>query len=502
MRRPAIAGIAALATALVLTSCASAPTPESEGPTLRIGTFYDQASFDPADAGAGHPIQYMQPVYDSLVRLQPDGTPEPMLATAWEYDEARTELTLTLRDDVTFSDGTELDADAVVANLERARVGSGSAAIALGSVSEVAADGEYTVTIGLTSPDPALVQNLGQEAGFVASPAAIEAGSLVGTPTGSGPYVLDEERSTRGSEYVFTRNPGYWQPEMMPYDELVLVPLTTEPARMNALASGQIDAVGGVAKMIGQAESAGMDVYTAPGDWQGLHIADRAGEVVPALADVRVRQAINYAIDAQGILDGVRLGYGERSTQLFSPTSNAWVDELSSRYPHDPAKARELLVEAGYPDGFDLPMLLSTDYLGDVQSAIEQGLAEVGIRVQWTTVPLDEVRRMFSGEFPVFYAKLATTPLAWKDLQLALNGPYNAFKSSDPKIDELMSQIAAAPEAEQGALYQELNTYIVEQAWFDVWYVQDNVYLADPSVEVTMQSGQIVPSIYNYAPRG
>ena len=506
MSRFTVFGAALLVSAVALTGCAattggtSAAGDDAEK-VLTIGAFYDQPSFNPADSGSGHPVQYMQAVYDSLTKLDPDGTVQPSLATSWSYNDTKTVLTLELRDDVTFSDGTAFTAEAVKANLENVLAGSGQGSSSLASIQSVEVASDTSVTITLTAPDPALLYSLGQEGGFIASPTAIAAGDLATTPVGSGPYLLDAAQTTAGSEYTFTRNPDYWNTDEFPYDEVVIKPLLTEAARLNALKSGQVDATGGVAKMVAEAEGSGLTVTTAPGDWQGLHIADRAGEVVPALADVRVRQAINFAIDAEGILETIRLGYGERSSQIFSPSGSAWDAELNEAYPYDPEEARALLADAGYADGFDLPMVLSTDYLGDVQAAIEEGLGDVGIRVQWTSVPLTSLgAEMFSGKYPVYFAKLATTPIPWKDLQLPISGMYNLYGTEDATVTSLMSEIGAADDAETGALYQELNEYLVTEAWFDPWYVQDNIYLSNNTVEVEMQQGQIIPSLYNYSP--
>lgn len=504
-RRFTFLAAAATAAALALTSCAAGPEGTSDqGDTLTLGAFYDQTSFDPAGSSAeSHYIEYMQAVYDSLVRIDSDGIAQPSLATSWSYDETKTTLTIDLRDDVTFTDGTAFDADAVKANIEHSLAGSGTAASSLASVASVSTISTYVSEITLTSPDPALVYSLGSNGGFMASPAAIEEGNLDTEPVGSGPYVLSADGTTPGSSYEFVRNAEYWDTESFPYDTVVIKPLTTEAARLGALESGQIDAVGGVAKMIDEAEANGLTVSTEPGDWQGLFIVDRAGSVVPALGDVRVRQAINYAIDAEGILESIRLGHGTRSTQIFGPAGAAWDADLNDAYPHDVAKAKELLTEAGYPDGFDLPIALSTDYFGDVSAAIEQGLGDAGIRVQWTTVSLDEIgTEMFSGKYGVYFAKLSTSPIAWKDLQLPVmtTGAYNVFQSEDPTVDDLMGEIALSDGDEQAALYQELNAYLVEQAWFNPWYVQDNVFLSNADVEVTMQRGQIIPSLYNFAP--
>src|SRR5690606_4380646 len=125
---------------------------------------------------------------------------------------------------------------------------------------------------------------------------------------------------------------------------------------MNAMKSGEVDTGIIEPKQIPEAENSGLNVTTFQVNWYGLSIFDRDGAMVPALADPRVGQAINYAIDEEAILGAVELGYGERTDQTFNTQSEAYSADYDDRYPFDPAQARELLKDAGYEDGFGVPM--------------------------------------------------------------------------------------------------------------------------------------------------
>lgn len=502
MKRKLMAAVAlAAGVSLAITGCATSDggtdAPVTGG-TLTLGALVDAASWDPADAEFGNRIQYVQPVYDSLLHIDDSLEIGPWLASEFEYNDDSTELSLTLRDDVVFSDGEEFNAEAAKANLEHFKNGTGQNSITLASVDSIDVTDDYALTISLSAPDPALLRNLSLVAGMQASPAVLGEESLKTTPVGSGPYVLDADASVTGSQYTYTRNADYWNTEAFPFDEIVIKPLNDLTARLNALKSGEIDAALADAKSMAEAEASGLTTQTIEGDWQGLFIVDREGSKVPALADARVRQAINYAIDGAGILEAVRLGEGSATTQIFSPTSIAADPELDSRYSFDPDKARELLAEAGYPDGFEIEM---PEFAGftDITTIAFQQLGDVGITVKPVVVAPDQIiSALLSGQFPAFVFSWGSSD-AWQDISKIVgpNAPWNMYGNSTPELDELIAN--AQNEGTQEA-FQAVNEYIVDEAWFAPWYVQNNVYVSGSNVKVAMQPQNVVPYIWNYAP--
>ncbi|TXK16393.1 ABC transporter substrate-binding protein [Homoserinibacter sp. GY 40078] len=501
MRKRSAAAIALAAiVALTATGCSSSPESEAAptGGTLTIGAALDAASWDPADAEFGNRLQYMQPVYDSLLHIDENLEITPWLASAFTYDDAKTALTLTLRDDVEFSDGEAFDADVAKANLEHFQSGTGQNSITLAAVESVEVTGDYEIVLHLSAPDPALLRNLALVAGMQASPAVLDDESLATTPVGSGPYVLDADQTTTGSQYVYTRNADYWNTDAFPFDEIVIKPLTDLTARLNALKSGEIDATLADAKSMAEAESSGLTAQTMLGDWQGLFIVDRAGEIVPALADARVRQAMQYAIDGAGLLQAVRLGQGEVTTQIFNPSSLAYDPDLDSAYSYDPDKARALLAEAGYADGFTITM---PEFAGftDITTVAYQQLRDIGIDVQTETVAPDQlISALLAGKYAAFPFSWGSSD-AWQDILKLVkpDAPWNMLHSSTPELDALIS---AAQTSGEAADFQAVSAYLVDQAWFAPWYVQNNVYLTGPDVTVAMQPQNVVPYIWNYAP--
>jgi peptide/nickel transport system substrate-binding protein len=502
----------ATAGAIALSSCSSGGTEESggagaaegtaRGPVLNLGQIQDIRSWDPGQAGVGPQLVPYQLAYDTLLLREPDGTLNPMLATEWGYtDDTNTTFSLDLRTDVTFSDGAALDAEAVVANLEHFRSANGPQANQLAGVSAVTAVDEDTVEITLAQPNPALDYYLSQAAGLIASPEALGSDELTATPVGSGPYAMDTASSVAGNQYAFTARDDYWNADLQHWDAVTLKVLSDPAARVNAVTSGQVDAVPLDARTVGQAEGAGVDIVTYDSDWMGLLLFDRGGQVNPELADVRVRQAINHAFDRETILAQLQGGYGEVTGQVFGPTSTAFVEDLDEAYAYDPEKARELLADAGYADGFTLTVPLG-EPMSSVAPFFVQPLADIGITVETASVPVQNYQaELGSGKYPAGWWVLFQGP-TWVAIQqlLSTEALYNPFDSTDPELEGLIDTVrAGGADAESAA--QDVNQYLVDNAWFAPWFrVNGILAVRGDVVQVEPQVEQAVPSVYNYTP--
>ncbi|MGY1814936.1 ABC transporter substrate-binding protein [Blastococcus sp. SYSU D00820] len=507
--------IAALtaAGAAALSSCSSSDSGSggggagadgTRGAMLNLGQIQDIRSWDPGQAGVGPQLVPYQLAYDTLILREPDGTLSPMLATEWGYtDDTNTTFSLDLRTDVTFSDGAALDAEAVKANLDHFRTANGPQANQLADVSEVTAVDEDTVEIRLSQPNPALDYYLSQAAGLVASPEQLASDELAAAPVGTGPFEMDTTSSVAGNQYVFTARDDYWNPDLQHWDAITLKVLSDSAARVNAVTSGQVDAVPLDARTVGQAEGSGVDVVTYDSDWMGLLLFDRGGEVNPELADVRVRQAINYAFDRDTILAQLGGGYGDVTGQVFGTNSSAYVEELDEAYGFDPDRARELLTEAGYPDGFTLTVPLA-EPMSSVAPFFVQPLADIGITVETTSVPVQNYQtELGSGNYAAGWWVLFQGP-SWVAIQqlLSTEALYNPFDSTDAELQGLIDRVRAGG-SDGDAAAQELNQYLVDQAWFAPWFRQQGILaVRGDTVQVEPQVEQAVPSIYNYTPAG
>ena len=510
MRKAFVA--AAVGTALLATAACSGGSGSSgsggsgsTNKTLTLAPIVDAQPWDLKDAGLGNNTLYYQTVYDSLMRLDPKAKVIPNLATEWAYDDATNlVLTLKLRSDVTFTDGTKFDAAAVKANIEHNQTGASEAAGQIKGVKTVTVVDPTTVKLTLSAPDPSFVANLGSVAGMMASPKAIAAGTLKDTPVGSGPYVLDKSATTPGSVYTFTRNPKYWNTAAFPFAKVVLKPLTDPTATLNALRSKQVNgALLTTPKNIAPAKAGGLNILEyAPGDVNGVYIWDRGGKIAKPLGNVKVRQAINHAFDREAIVKNAFQGMGEPTLQVFNPSSTAYDAALNSRYPYDPATAKRLLAEAGYPNGFEVSAPDLSGFFPEAQAAMTEQLAAVGIKLKLVTVPANQViTQLLGGKFPISFFSLASFQ-SWDTtvIQLQPTSLWNQFKYEDPKVSELISKAQTSTGPAQDAAFKELNTYITEQAWNAPWSVVKNAYATTPDVKVVAQEYTPVPYLYNFSP--
>ncbi|MGP6176202.1 ABC transporter substrate-binding protein [Microbacterium sp. A196] len=501
MRAVAIGG---LATVLAATGCsAQAPAASDEPTTLRLGVVTQLASFAPWEASWANQSPYLQAVYDTLLRTDPDGTIVAGLATSWEWDASRTALTLTLRDDVEFSDGTVLTAQVAAENLTRFRDGTSENASFLAGMTSAEAPDDTTLVITLSAPDPALPVYLSQNAGLVGSAAMFDSPDAQTTPVGSGPYLLDEQDTVVGSKWVFDANPDYWDSESAHYDSIEMSFYGDPTALMNAVKGGQVDATNAQSPtQIPEAEAAGFTALTYEQNWSGFLLVDRAGQLNPALGDVRVRQAFNYALDREGLLQALAGGSGTPTTQVFSVQSSAYDDALNDAYPFDPEKAKSLLTEAGYPDGVDLVMP-SNNFVPESEFAIyKEQLAAGGFNVEWETTGDDLFGQMLGGTWAAFPFLLQTDPTSWQTIQFSMlpESAWNVFHGGDPTVIELAEIVRSGDEADADAAAKELNEYIVDQAWFAPIYRPSSAFLTAEGTEAVVQADNAMPYLWNIYP--
>ena len=496
---------------LLLAGCSAGSPPadtsdggaaSARGAKLTLGQLGDLASWDSAQAHVGHALVPYQLVYDTLILREPDGELSPMLATDWSYNDDRTVLTVDLRTDVTFSDGEPFNADAVAANFEHFKAGNGRQAVQLTQFESATVVDDDTVEINLAAPDPAMEYYLSQAAGLMASPAAIEAGTLETDPVGTGPYLYDKANSVRDAQSLFTAKEDYWNPDLQKFDAVELRILQDTSARANAIISGQVDWTTLDAKTADQAEGAGLEIipdYQV--DWTGVTFFDRDGAINPALADVRVRQAINYAIDRETLLEQLQLGRGTATSQVFGPESGAFVDDLEDYYPYDPEKAQELLKEAGYEDGLAITLPVIDGFATQI-TAIAQQLSEVGITVNQVSVaPANYVADAVQKKFEAFNFNLFQGE-AWVAINqiIAPTATFNPFQTTDPELEDLISVVQLGGDDSEAAA-QDVNRYVTENAWFMPLYRIDQISVYNPeTITAVAQIQSAMPSLYNFAP--
>jgi peptide/nickel transport system substrate-binding protein len=494
--------------ALALTGCAASGDAGSTGGsgsgTLTLGAIIAPTTLDPAGAEWGNRAPFYQTVFDTLLLATPEGTIEPWLATKWSYNDDNTVLTLTLRDDVTFTDGSKLTGAVVVKNLQRFKDGTSPDAGYLASVSDIQVPDDQTVVITLSAPDPAFLNYLTRDPGLVGSEASLDSPDVATTPVGSGPYKLDTSATVTGTSYVYTKNDKYWNPDVQHYDKVIVNVLSDPTAALNAIKAGEANGVKLVNNdNLAEVEGAGWTVNANELDFQGLLLLDRAGTMSPELGNVKVRQAINYAIDRAGMLKAAAADKGTVTTQVFPKTSKAYDPKLDDYYTYDPKKAKELLKEAGYPDGVTISMPTVSVLGAATYTLIEQQLADAGITVKPTEVaPNNFIADLLAPKYPASFMALEQNP-DWQLIQfmIAPTAVFNPFHYEDPKVDEYMKQIQFGDEATQAKVAGELNKYIVEQAWFAPFYRVQGSFGTDAGTTVKMLPSNAFPNIYDFQPK-
>ena len=193
--------------------------------------------------------------------------------------------------------------------------------------------------------------------------------------------------------------------------------------------------------------------------------------MAPELADVRVRQALNYAFDREAMLTALQSDHGTVTTQVFPASSDAYDPELDEFYTYDPEKAKDLLAEAGFADGFTLSMPSSPLLGATTYTLISQQLEEIGITAEYTEPGQNFIADLLAPKFPASYMALEQNP-DWQLIQfmIAPTAIFNPFHTEDDTVNQLISEIQFGDEATQAEKAKELNKYIVEQAWFAPFY--------------------------------
>jgi peptide/nickel transport system substrate-binding protein len=509
-KKAAAAAAIAVTAAFALSSCAGGATDGGgsegsggSGGTLTLGAVAAPTTFDPAGAEWGNRAPFYQAVYDTLLLATPEGTIEPFLATEWSYNDDNTVLTLTIRDDVTFTDGEKLTADVVAQNLQRFKDGTSPDASYFAGVSTFEASDDTTVVITLSAPDPAMLNYLTRDPGLVASPATFDSADLATNPIGSGPYVLDAAATVTGTTYTYTKNPDYWNPDLQHYDNLTINVFTDPTAALNTIKAGEANGVKLISNdALAEVEGAGWTVNANELDFQGLLLFDRAGTMDPALGDVRVRQAINYAFDRPALLKALQNDAGTVTEQVFPATSAAYDESLDGYYDYNPEKAKDLLAEAGFADGLTISMPTTALLGATTYTLIAQQLADVGITVDGVDVGNNLIADMLAPKYPATFMALEQNP-DWQLIQfmIAPTAIFNPFKYADPQVDEYINTIQFGDEATQDATVKELNTYLVEQAWFAPFYRVQGSFATDANTTVEMLPTNAFPAIYDFQPK-
>lgn len=497
---PRVAAVtAAAAMTLALGACSTSTEPagggDAEGPheiTLAIERA-PAGGFDTTMWNWSTFAQLGMAAYEGFLRGEPDGTYSAALATEWGW-ESDTIFRMTLREGVTFSDGEEFNAEAAKANLEIHQGGQ-----ALKALEEIEVVGDHEIALHFGSFLPGLDRILSQQTGLVISPAALAAPeSLAEAPVGAGPYTLNVDSTVSESTYVFEKNPDYWNADEVAFDTMTFRIIDDAQAAFSALQAGEVDMTWARYQNVDAATGAGFEIFEGPGSVLMMQFVDMDGEEVPALADQRVRQALNYAIDRDAFAEAV--SPGRITSQWANAETEAYDPELDDFYSYDPEKAQSLLEEAGYGDGFTLP--ISTTPVNQVAlEAIASSFAEVGVNVELIVKPIAEwVPAATSGQFPVILVPLSSNGsyTDFGDFVLP-DGGSNTRGYEDTEAVELFNAAATTRDDDTRiAAWHDLSAYFTEDAWTVPIQQTTTFYFYNDDVVdgVERPYGNLLPAIY------
>lgn len=343
---------------------------------LRYGAANLITRFDPHRSSSGYDQNWLAPVYERLIWQTPEVELEPGLATEWGFVDDQT-FEMTLREGVMFTDGTPFDAEAVKANIERAKTIEGSGVVAyLSSVETVEVIDENHVRFVLNKPDATLPMQFATRPGMMMSPAFMEDPNVDRAAVGTGPFILTEYRE--GERAIFERNPDHWNPDYAQLAGLEFVYLPDQTTRLNALRSGQIDActvgVEQIDEMTGQSDY-NTEVYDTIETYHFQPDRTKA-----EFGNPLVRKAISHAINRDEIVNGLMFGYATAATSWVAPGTPYFLDDLGESTTYDVERARELMAEAGLEGGFSFTAGCSVQPIYvQLSQVIQASLAEIGI---------------------------------------------------------------------------------------------------------------------------
>ncbi|HEY7804410.1 MAG TPA: ABC transporter substrate-binding protein [Orrella sp.] len=390
-----------------------ATTATASAETLRWARSGDALTLDPhaQNEGPTHTIRHQ--MYEPLIIRDMTGAFEPALATDWAPSESDPNVwVFNLRKGVKFHDGADFTAQDVVFSFERAKQPNSDMKELIGSITEVRAIDDHTVEIVTDGPNPILPSNLTNlfimdkdwaEANDTVNVQDFEGGEITYATTnanGTGPYILKSREPDVRT--VMTKNDNYWGVDQFPMEvtEIIYTPIQNASTRVAALLSGEVDFLqdmpvqdiervnrtdGNVVKQAPQNRVIFFGMNMGADDIE----ADNVDGKNP-LADVRVRKAMSMAINRDAIQQVVMRGQSQPAGMIAPPFVNGWTEEMDSESKTDIAQAKELLAQAGYPDGFSIRLDCPNDrYVNDeaICQAVVGMLGQIGIKVNLDAKP-------------------------------------------------------------------------------------------------------------------
>jgi peptide/nickel transport system substrate-binding protein len=451
-----------------------------DGGSITIGLEAETDSWLPGTgtfANSGTAVAYA--IFDPLMRRDGNGEMRPYLAESLTPNDDLSEWTLKLRPNVTFHDGTPLDAQALKTIFDDFLKAPGSnLADDLADVTEMAIVDELTVVYRLTGPNSAFPSRLTLAAGWPFSPtAAAAAGENAGAqPVGTGPFVFDSWE--RDSRLVVKKNPNYWQEGLPHLDEIVFRPIPDEDTRISSLESGDIDGLQTLRQsaVVKVRDLEGVDTYEHLGNSTGANIFNT--QKAPT-DDVRVRKALALSINQEDLIEVLGgTGIVPESTQMFSESDPYYSEAVAEAWQDDDIEAaqaslQEYIDDPERSDGRAPGEPVSLRYdcppdpsLNEISQLYQAFWSSIGIEVELRQVEqATHVQEAIAGDYQAkcFRVGLDGDPYAVLDAAFTEDSTTNFTGFHDPSIDQALDELRATDDlAERQQLVEDIMTTVNE----------------------------------------
>lgn len=435
----------------------------SDGNSVTVGIAQDLDSLDPHKAVNAGTSEVLFNIFEGLMKASPDGGVIPAVASDYQMSDDGLSYTFTLREGVTFHNGNKVTLDDVLYSLERC-AGSENNGVpliaAFSNVTDVAADGQGRVVVTLEKPSLEFLNSM--------TAAIIPNGSgekISSDPVGTGPFRFVSYSPQSSMEMV--RFDGYWG-EAAHLEKVTFKIITEVNTLVMGLKGGTLDMVIHLPNTV-SAEVA--QDFTVLQDTMKLVQALYLNNNVKPFDDVRVRQAMYYAINVQEVIDFVCDGAGvPTGTSMYPAFTKYFVAELAEKYPYDVQKAKDLLAQAGYPNGFSMTIAAPSNYRQHVDTALvlSQQLAAVGITAEVQEVPWENwVQDIYKGrQYEATVSGIAASDMTAREMlqRYTTDHSKNFINFSDAEFDSVVEQAMTTLDMEeQVALYQRAQEILNEQ---------------------------------------
>ena len=479
-----------IAVVLALLTLTVAPVAAAPSGEVKIGLAAEPNTFDPHLTVGRNTQIFIVNVYDGLTARDAQGHLVPALAESWKRLNPTT-WQFTLRKGVKFHNGDDFNADSVKFTLDRAINPETKATISseMSTIASTEVVDPYTVNVITKAPDFLLPVRLGELYGLMLSPKhtnAVGKEGIATKPNGTGPFKLASW--TKNEQLVLEANDTYWRgaPKVK---KIVVRPILEDAARIAALQTGEVDLIAPVPHVriaeLKRNDKLQIKTIAAP---RIFHVTIDVRK--PPFDNVKVRQALNHAVDVNAILKSLYFGFGTRLATVVDKGALGY-DPSVPPYPFDPNKAKQLLTEAGYPNGFETEFDSFTGSIADhakPAEAIVGYLQKVGVRAKQNVFEFSAFgpRRVQNKTAPLFIYSIGNAYLepSWVIRWLTQGGLGMYYKN--PKLDEMLTRIEATDDPKKRApLYSDVQKLIKDEAPFIFLFQADAVFGMSTRIDYT-----------------